>query len=31
MCLALVQMCIPTEGDRSFRRMMTAESDDIDR
>ena len=24
-------MCIPTEGDRGFRRMMTAESDDVDR
>jgi len=24
-------LCIPTEGDRGFRRMMTAESDDVDR
>lgn len=24
-------VCIPTEGDRGFRRMMTAESDDVDR
>ena len=24
-------LCIPTERDRSFRRMMTAESDDVDR
>jgi len=24
-------VCIPTERDRSFRRMMTAESDDVDR
>ena len=26
-----VHVCIPTEGDRGFRRMMTAESDDVDR
>ena len=25
------RLCIPTEGDRGFRRMMTAESDDVDR
>jgi hypothetical protein len=25
------ELCIPTEGDRGFRRMMTAESDDVDR
>ena len=24
-------VCIPTERDRGFRRMMTAESDDVDR
>jgi hypothetical protein len=24
-------VCIPTEGDRGFRRMMTAGSDDVDR
>jgi len=24
------KLCIPTERDRGFRRMMTAESDDVD-
>ena len=24
-------VCIPTERDRGFRRMMTVESDDVDR
>jgi hypothetical protein len=27
----LATLCIPTERDRGFRRMMTAESDDVDR
>ncbi len=27
----IAKVCIPTEGDRGFRRMMTAESDDVDR
>jgi hypothetical protein len=26
-----LKVCIPTERDRGFRRMMTAESDDVDR
>jgi transposase len=29
--LKLLWLCIPTERDRGFRRMMTTESDDVDR
>ena len=29
--LTIVRLCIPTERDRGFRRMMTTESDDVDR
>jgi len=28
--IAAPSLCIPTERDRGFRRMMTAESDDVD-